>query len=51
MGMNRSRKLTLYEELWECRFRKYQEVAGESEPTDALAPELAAGLDCLFGKL
>jgi len=51
MGVNGPKKLTLYEEVWECRFRKNQEVAGESEPTKALAPDLAAGLDCLFGKI
>ena len=51
MGMDRPKRLTLYEELWECRFRRDQEVDWESEPTEALAPELTAGLDCLFGKL
>jgi hypothetical protein len=51
MGMDGPKKLTLYEEVWECRFRRCQEVVEEPEPIKAFAPELAAGLDCLFGKI
>ena len=49
-GMQEPRRLTLYEEVWECRFRKSQEADEEPEP-GALASELATGLERLFGKI
>ena len=49
-GMKEPRRPTLYEEVWECRFRKNQEVVEEPEPK-AFASELATGLERLFGKI
>ena len=47
--MNEPKRMTLYEELWECRFRIRKETV--AEPPKADAPGLAVGLDHLFGKI
>jgi len=48
--MKEPRRPTLYEEVWECRFRQNQEVADESEPNE-FASDLATGLERLFGRI
>jgi len=43
--------LTLYEELWECRFRPSPQVSEKPLPPAGPKPGLAEGIDLLFGKV
>jgi len=47
--LNAPKRMTLYEQVWECRFRIGEETVEEPEEEDT--PELAVGLDRLFGKI
>jgi len=49
-GMKEPRRLTLYEEVWECRFRTEQEFVEESDPKPPV-PKLAKGLERSFEKV
>jgi hypothetical protein len=49
--MKREKEMTLYEELWECRFRTSRQAYEKSSPAQVYPFGLAEGIDQLFGKV